>query len=100
MTDFRYHALDGRLCSAPKYFITDLASVPWSVKPFFDNFEDREAGVIHDWLYCQNPIPRVIGDALFDEMLRVLRADKRRTGLMHAGVRMGEGVAMLCKLNT
>ena len=91
LTDFRYHALDGTLYTAPKYFITDLASVPWIVKPLFDDLEDREAGVIHDWLYCQNQIPRVICDALFYEMLRALGADKRRAGLMHAGVRMGGG---------
>jgi len=91
MTDFRYRALDGTVYTAPKYFITDLASTPWLVKPLFNDIEDREAGVIHDWLYCQNQIPRVVADALFYEMLLALGADKRRAGLMHAGVRVGGG---------
>lgn len=89
--DFRYQALDGTVYTAPRYFITDLASVPWVVKPLFRDIEDREAGVIHDWLYCQNQLPRAVCDALFYEMLLALGADKRRAGLMYAGLRVGGG---------
>ena len=32
MADFRYVAADGTIYTAPKYFITDLASTPWLVK--------------------------------------------------------------------
>ncbi|MBP5971025.1 DUF1353 domain-containing protein [Pseudomonas iridis] len=91
LTDFRYRALDGTLYTAPKCFITDLASTPWCVKPLFNDIEDREAGVIHDWLYCQNQIPRVVADALFYEMLLALGADQRRAALMYAGLRLGGG---------
>uniref|UniRef100_UPI002117E431 DUF1353 domain-containing protein n=1 Tax=Pseudomonas kurunegalensis TaxID=485880 RepID=UPI002117E431 len=76
---------------APKYFITDLASTPWLVKPLFDDLEDRGAGVIHDFTYCENKLPRAVCDALFYEMLLALGADKRRAGLMYAGLRVGGG---------
>ncbi|WP_192576896.1 DUF1353 domain-containing protein [Pseudomonas monteilii] len=91
MSDFRYHALDGVIYTAPKYFITDLASTPWLVKPLFDDLEDRGAGVIHDFTYCENQLPRAVCDALFYEMLLALGADKRRAGLMYAGLRVGGG---------
>ncbi|WNW11238.1 DUF1353 domain-containing protein [Pseudomonas sp. DTU_2021_1001937_2_SI_NGA_ILE_001] len=91
MSDFRYQAADGTIYTAPKYFITDLASTPWIVKPLLSGIEDRACGVIHDLLYCDNRLPRVVCDALFYEMLLVAGADKKRAGLMHLGLRVGGG---------
>ncbi|HDS1693702.1 TPA: hypothetical protein QEM72_004281, partial [Pseudomonas putida] len=36
-------------------------------------------------------LPRAVCDALFYEMLLALGADKRRAGLMYAGLRVGGG---------
>ena len=89
MADFRYVAADGTIYTAPKYFITDLASTPWLVKPFLNGIEDRACGVIHDWLYCENRLTRAQCDALFYEMLLATGADLRRAQLMFSGLRIG-----------
>lgn len=89
MQRFRYQSADGEIYTAPKYFITDLASTPWLVKPLLAGIEDRICGVIHDQLYCDNRLLRIVCDALFYEMLLVAGADKRRAGLMHIGLRIG-----------
>ncbi|WP_032632000.1 DUF1353 domain-containing protein [Pseudomonas syringae] len=91
MADFRYMAADGTIYTAPKYFITDLASTPWLVKPFLTGIEDRACGVIHDFVYCQNKITRAQCDALFYEMLLATGADLRRAQLMFSGLRIGGG---------
>lgn len=91
MQDFRYQSAYGEIYTAPKYFITDLASTPWIVKPLLSGIEDRACGVIHDLLYCDNRLPRIVCDALFYEMLLVAGADKRGAGLMHWGLRIGGG---------
>lgn len=91
MADFRYVAADGTIYTAPKYFITDLASTPWLVKPFLNGIEDRACGVIHDWLYCENRLTRAQCDALFFEMLLATGTDLRRAQLMFSGLRIGGG---------
>ena len=91
MGNFRYQAGDGTVHTAPKYFITDLASTPWLVKPLLNGIEDRACGVIHDWLYCQNKLTRAQCDALFYEMLLATGADLRRAQLMFSGLRIGGG---------
>lgn len=90
-TDFRYQSIDGTIYTAPKFFITDLASTPWAVKPLLRGIEDRECGVIHDYLYCANELPREVCDALFFEMLLASGADLRRARLMHLGLKVGGG---------
>lgn len=90
-TDFRYQSIDGTIYTAPKFFITNLASTPWAVKPLLRGIEDRECGVIHDYLYCTNELPREVCDALFFEMLLAAGADLRRSRLMHFGLKIGGG---------
>lgn len=89
MADFRYQSADGTIYTAPKYFITDLASTPWLVKPLLTGIEDRACGVIHDFAYCQNKLTRKKCDALFYEMLLATGADLRRAQLMFSGLRIG-----------
>ena len=89
MTDFRYQSIDGTIYTAPKWFVTDLASTPWIITPLLMGIEDRACGVIHDFAYCSNELPREVCDALFFEMLLAMDADKRRAGLMYAGLRVG-----------
>lgn len=89
MADFRYQAADGTIYTAPKYFITDLASMPWIVNPLLTGIEDRACGVIHDFAYCENKLTRAQCDALFYEMLLATGADLRRAQLMFSGLRIG-----------
>lgn len=91
--DLRYLSRAGILFTAPKYFITDLASTPWLAKPFLRGMEDRKAGVIHDLLYCQNVLPRSTCDALFYEMLLVLGSNKPQAKAAYSGLRIGGGPA-------
>lgn len=89
MTDFRYQSIDGTIYTAPKYFITDLASTPWIVKPLLIGIEDRPCGVIHDFLYCQNILSRDVCDALYYEMILAINVGDRRAGLIHTGLHLG-----------
>lgn len=79
----------GTIDTAPKYFITDLASTPWLVKPVLKGIEDRACVVIHDWLYCQSKLTREKCDALFYKMLLATGADQRRAQAMFSGLRIG-----------
>lgn len=86
---FRYHSKDGRTITVPKWFVTDLASIPWITMPLFDGAEHRAAGVIHDWLYCSQLYSRKEADQLFCEMVVHLGASPTQAGLMYAGLRVG-----------
>lgn len=89
LEDFKYHARSGEEFVVPRWFITDLASIPWLVQPMFDDVEHREAGVVHDWLYCTQLVSRQRADELFREMVEVLGCGTTRSGLMYAGLRAG-----------
>jgi hypothetical protein len=73
----------------PKHFITDLASIPWLAEPIFNSIDSRIPGVMHDWLYCSQSLPRAECDALLKEMLLVTGCDPVRANLIYAGVRVG-----------
>lgn len=84
----RYQDSTGVIHEAPRWFITDLASTPWLAKPLLNGVDDRRMGAMHDWLYCQNLLPREVCDALLYEMLIVTGTDKVRAWLMYSAVRM------------
>ncbi|WP_288076473.1 DUF1353 domain-containing protein [Pseudomonas sp.] len=89
--DLRYQTADGQIITAPAFFVSDLASTPWLAKPLLSGIEDRACGVIHDFTYCQNVLPREVCDALLYEMLIVSGADKARAWLMYQAVRVFGG---------
>lgn len=89
LDDLIYTDLKGIQRSAPKYFITDLASIPWIAEPIFNSLDTRIEGVFHDWLYCSNALFRSQCDDLLHEMLLSTGADKLRADLIYAGVRIG-----------
>lgn len=89
MDDLIYTDRAGKQHNAPKYFITDLASIPWIAEPIFNSIDTRIEGVGHDWLYCSNALPRAQCDALLAEMLEVTGCDAVRKNLIYAGVRVG-----------
>lgn len=91
LDDLIYTDRSGKQHVAPKYFITDLASIPWLVEPIFNSLETRIQGVMHDWLYCSNAMPRAGCDSLLSEMLLATEGDKVRVDLIYAGVRIGGG---------
>ena len=86
---FRYHARDGREFTVPRWFVTDLASIPWLVDPLFDGLDHRAAGVIHDFCYCAQQVTRAEADELFREMLETLGVGVIKRNLMYSGLRVG-----------
>lgn len=98
MNDFRYQTADGVVITVPKYFITDLASTPWIVKPLLVGIEDRPCGVVHDFLFCQNVLPRAVCDALYYEMILAINVNDRRAGAIHTFLHLGSaGPYARCK---
>lgn len=89
LDDLIYTSLDGKQHVAPKYFITDLASIPWIAEPIFNSIDTRIEGVMHDFYYCSNSLPRVECDDLLKEMLLATGCDSVRANLIYAGVRVG-----------
>jgi len=85
---FRYHARDGREFTVPRWFVTDLASTPWLVKPLLSG-EDRMAGVVHDWLFCSQCVPWADANDLYSEMLDVLHWGRIKRGAASAGLAIG-----------
>lgn len=86
---FRYMSFSGKDYTVPRWFITDLASIPWVTEPLFDSVEHRAAGVIHDWLYASQQVSRAEADELFREMLEVLGVGVIKRNLMYSGLRVG-----------
>lgn len=91
MDDLMYTDLAGEQHVVPKYFITDLASIPWVVEPIFNSVDTRIEGVVHDWLYCSQGLPKDGCDQLLREMLLRTGCDRTRADLIYAGVHLGGG---------
>lgn len=73
----------------PAGYVTDFASLPavlhWWIRP-----TDRRAvraAVIHDWIYHTHILPRVIGDAIFQVVLRIDGMPRRKAKLLSTAVR-------------
>lgn len=80
----------GVTITAPKGFVTDLASVPRL--PFaylLTGGIGHAAAVIHDCLYTTHVLTRELSDEVFYEALLVLGVSKWQAWLMWAGVRVG-----------
>lgn len=86
LQDLIYTSKAGKQYVTPKYFITDLASIPWVVQPIFDAVDTRIAGIMHDGLYCMNREPQFTCDLLLSEMLAVTGCDATRRSLIYSGV--------------
>lgn len=98
LQDLIYTSKAGKQYVTPKYFITDLASIPWVVQPIFNSIDTRIPGIMHDGLYCMNRDSKSMCDALLDEMLEVTGCDKTRAALIYQGVNVfGSGRYMACK---
>ena len=89
LDDLIYTDKAGKQHVCQQHFITDLASIPWLAEPIFNSIDSRIPGVMHDWLYCSQALPRAECDALLKEMLLVTGCDSVRANLIYAGVRVG-----------
>lgn len=78
--------LDGAL-TVPDGFICDLSSIPrflwWESTPA----DYPEAGVIHDYAYHDNHLPRAVADKLYREALDMLDAGGFRRQVRYWGLR-------------
>jgi hypothetical protein len=89
MEDFGYFRKDGSYQHVPKYFITDLASIPWLAEPMFADTDSRLPGIVHDASYCFNQKPKAWCDSMLYEMLQVTGAPLMQSHLIYAGVKVG-----------
>lgn len=80
----------GRIWTVPRGFVMDLASIPRPLKSVFNvNGKSRAPAVLHDYLYCTQPVSREEADALFLEAMECRRVIWPSRNAMWAGVRAG-----------
>lgn len=74
----------------PKYFLCDLASIPWFARWLLDRAGDSVyAAVIHDYLLDKDITSRLLADAIFREALIASSIPKWKRILLYLGVRIG-----------
>ena len=74
----------------PRYFLCDLASIPWFVRWLLDREGDSAyAAIIHDYLIEQVITSRTLADAIFREALITSSIKRWKRCLLYAGVRIG-----------
>jgi hypothetical protein len=82
----------GRI-TVPKGFITDLSSIPrflwWESTPS----DYAEAGVLHDYCYDHNRVPRDVADKLYREVVTYLNAGRARGLARYWALRLFGGIA-------
>ncbi len=71
----------------PKWFMTDLGSIPPLFRPFF-NRNKYVAYILHDYLYHKKHFHRKLADKIFFEALRVEKCPYIKAVLMYVAVRM------------
>lgn len=87
LEDLIYTSKAGKQYVTPKYFITDLASIPWVAQPIFNSVDTRIPGIMHDGLYCMNRANKLECDLMLGEMLDVTGCDATRETLIYSAVR-------------
>ena len=74
----------------PRYFLCDLASIPWFVRWLLDRAGDSVyAAIIHDYLIEEKITSRTLADAIFREALITSSIKRWKRCLLYAGVRIG-----------
>ena len=77
------------LIVVPRYFKTDLASVPrvfWNLIPPFGKYDD--AAVIHDWLYRTHITTRAVADATLMLGMTIKRVNRLERWTIYLAVRI------------
>ena len=87
--DLTYVSNVGVEYTVPKGFATDLASIPFGFKNFFNqNDNTRSPAVLHDWLYKRSHMLRSSADELFYEAMISRGVNKVKAYSMYLAVRM------------
>lgn len=82
--------LDWFEATIPAGFVTDFASVPiWARWLIGRRGSHEAAALVHDWLYCAQPVSRRAADRIFRRLLIELDVPVWRRALLFAGVRLG-----------
>lgn len=74
--NLEYTDLSGVLHTCPVYYITDYSSIPWIIEPFFNHYDTRIEGAMHDWFYSSG-YPKDLADNLYKEMMFRLNYDAK-----------------------
>lgn len=90
MQDLIYQSdVAGTTFTVPAGFATDLASVPrLPVVYLLTGGKANSAAVVHDFLYTNKPVRRVVADAVLREASAVTWVPRYVRNLMWAGVRL------------
>lgn len=85
----------GQVIVVPAGFVTDHASIPSSVKHYFEMGGQayQYPAILHDWLYWSQTTTRAEADALFDAAMRDCGVGDVKRRAIVAGVRAGGGRA-------
>jgi len=85
----KYLTNDGDMLIVPVGFVSNLASIPKALRPWFSNDEFAIAlcAILHDWLYTQNR--RKYADIQLRESLRSEDIGRVKARMMYLGVRVG-----------
>jgi Protein of unknown function (DUF1353) len=78
--------------TAPRGFVTDLASVPnafWSILPPTARYS--YPAIIHDYLYWFQPVDRATADSILKQAMEDLRVSSWKIFTIYNGVRVGGG---------
>lgn len=98
LTDvLRYKLHRNAIVEVPKGFVTDLASIPFLLRPVFHvNGKHRYAAVLHDYLYSKKGkiqykrcISRKACDVIFYQAMRKSGVPSWKAHIMYYGVRIG-----------
>lgn len=81
-----------QVIKVPKWFITDLASIPKLARLFLSvNDKHRYAAIIHDWLYRNNAInvTRRQADLIMLDIVRISGVPYWKRACIHIALRIG-----------
>lgn len=88
VSDISYSYLRGTSITVPKYFVTDLASIPGWLRSFVQRYGTHKAAVLHDWLYSICACRRKDADVLFLKALKSAEVSYFKRMLIFGTVRM------------
>ncbi len=95
LEEFEYYLGEeggGMSIKVPRGFVTDLCSAPsclWSILPPWGRY--GKAAVLHDFLYRDQKLNRIICDAIFFEAMTVLEVKPWRKWFLYISVRVVGG---------
>lgn len=90
LEDLFFHIGDKVTINVPKYYLTDLASIPkwarWAISKTDDHIR---ASIVHDYLCERGVMSRAAADGLFPDLLRADGLRGWKVVAMYLAVRIG-----------